>query len=113
LFFSQLQAKAEAFARTALGNASAGSLGGAEGGGPGEGKGRGDAVPEPGEVCRAKHISLVLAPFFDTCQGRRCYEEKVADLKETITCTGSGLADGLVTDGPGEYSMKMLIRAGR
>ena len=53
----------------------------------------------------------MLAPFFDTCQGRRCYEGKVADLKETKTCTGSGPADGVMTDGPGEYSMKMLIHA--
>jgi hypothetical protein len=35
---------------------------------------------------------------------------EVADLKETKTYTGSGLADGVVVDGPGEYSMKMLIR---
>ena len=52
----------------------------------------------------------VLTQFFDMCQGRWCCEEKVADLKETKTCTGSGPADGAVTDEPEEYSMKMLIR---
>ena len=31
-------------------------------------------------------------------------------MKETKTCTGSGPADGAVTDEPEEYSMKMLIR---
>ena len=38
-------------------------------------------------------------------------EEKVADLKETKRCTGSGSADDAEPTGQKEYSMKMLIRA--
>ena len=37
-------------------------------------------------------------------------KKRVADLEETKTCTGSGLADGVAADRPEEYSMKMLIR---
>ena len=36
-------------------------------------------------------------------------EGKVADSKETKRCTELGLADGSPSDGPGEYSAKMLI----
>jgi len=34
---------------------------------------------------------------------------KVADLEETKRCTGLESADGSPSDGPGEYSAKMLI----
>ena len=37
-------------------------------------------------------------------------EEKVADLKETKRCTDLESADGSLSDGPGEYFAKMLIR---
>ena len=36
-------------------------------------------------------------------------EEKVADLEETKRCTGLESADGSPSDGPEEYSAKMLI----
>ena len=36
-------------------------------------------------------------------------EGKVADSKETKRCTELGSADGSSSDGPGEYSVKMLI----
>ena len=36
-------------------------------------------------------------------------EGKVADSKETKRCTELGSADGSPSDGPGEYSAKMLI----
>ena len=36
-------------------------------------------------------------------------EEKVADLEETKRCTGLESADGSPSNGPGEYSAKMLI----
>jgi len=36
-------------------------------------------------------------------------EGKVADSKETKRCTELGLDDGSPSDGPGEYSAKMLI----
>ena len=35
---------------------------------------------------------------------------KVADLEETKRCIGLKSADGSPSDGPGEYSVKMLIR---
>ena len=37
------------------------------------------------------------------------YEGKVADLKETKTCTGLELTDGSPSDEPEEYAVKMLI----
>ena len=37
-------------------------------------------------------------------------EGKMADSKETKRCTESESADGRLSDGPGEYSAKMLIR---
>ena len=37
------------------------------------------------------------------------YEGKVGDLKETKRCTGLESADGNLSDGPGEYALKMLI----
>ena len=36
-------------------------------------------------------------------------EGKVVDSKETKRCTELGSADGSSSDGPGEYSMKILI----
>ena len=38
-------------------------------------------------------------------------KRKVADSKETERCTELGSADGSSSDGPEEYSMKMLIRS--
>ena len=50
--------------------------------------------------------------IFLTCVKEGDFNEgKVADLKETKRCTGSGSADEAEPTGQKEYSMKMLIRA--
>jgi hypothetical protein len=36
-------------------------------------------------------------------------KEEIADLKESKICTGLESADEVATDGPEEYSKKMLI----
>ena len=48
-------------------------------------------------------------PFFDTCQGKVIFEEKVIDLEETKRCTRLESADGSPSDGLEEYVVKMLI----
>ena len=48
-------------------------------------------------------VFLTRVKECDFCEG------KVADLEETKRCTGLESADGSPSDGPGEYSAKMLI----
>ena len=52
----------------------------------------------------------LLTPFLTRVKKGDSVKKRVADLKETKTCTGSGPADGAAADGPEEYSKKMLIR---
>ena len=52
----------------------------------------------------------VLTPFFTCVKEADSCEGKMADLEETKRYTGLESADGSPSDGPGEYSAKMLIR---
>jgi hypothetical protein len=50
------------------------------------------------------HCFLTCVKEADSC------EEKMADLEETKRYTGLESADRSAYDGPGEYSVKMLVR---
>ena len=52
----------------------------------------------------------MLTPFLTRVKECDFCEGKVADLEETKRCTGLESADGSPSDGPGEYSAKMLVR---
>ena len=49
-------------------------------------------------------IFLTRVKEADSCEG------KMADLEETKKYTELESADGSLSDGPGEYSAKMLVR---
>ena len=70
------------------------------------------------ESCTSKHItqlgfefSTIDTVFLIRVKEGDFNEGKVADLKKTKRCTGSGSADEAKPMGQKEYSMKMLIRA--
>ena len=50
-----------------------------------------------------------MTPFLTRVKEGDFGEEKVTDLEETKRCTVLESADGVPSDGPEEYTMKMLI----